>query len=182
MRGFRFALSLFLLAGVTACMPYTSVPMVALMGYDSVGKRERLEKYAASGDVYAMYDLAQSYRKHMYEGKVDHEKALDWYCKAARGGYGKAQMEVAQVYEGTSELKVEVEQDLARAYMWYVLAERRKNFGSEDALKAIKEKISDKEKARGEMWLTEWKLVPCGVSEKDKPLPKSKKKPKKNKG
>jgi TPR repeat protein len=157
-----------------ACVPYTSVPMVALMGYDSAGKRQRLEEYAARGDVYAMYDLAESYRHHAYEGGIKPEKAVEWYCKAGRGGYGKAQYELGLLYEGKSDIAVDLSPDMARAYMWYTLAARRVHQGAIIAQQRLKDALPDKEVALGEMWLTEWKLVPCGVDEKDKPLPKGK--------
>jgi TPR repeat protein len=170
----RGAVILLLMFFLSACVPYTSVPMVALMGYDSAGKRARLEEYAARGDVYAMYDLAESYRRHTYEGGIKPEKAVEWYCKAARGGYGKAQYEVGLLYEGKSDMDVGLSPDMARAYMWYTLAARRVHQGAIIAQQRLKDELPDSEVALGEMWLTEWKLVPCGVDEKDKPLPKGK--------
>jgi TPR repeat protein len=159
-----------------ACVPYTSIPMAALMSYDSVGKRKRLKERAEEGDVYAMYDLAESYRKHPYEGITNKEKAAYWYCKAARGGYGKAQYELALLYEGQGAEEVELEPDPARSYMWYHLAARRMHPEAILAVQRLRPGMSDKEKAYAEMLLTEWKTVPCGPDEKAKPLPEAKKK------
>lgn len=115
---------------VTACDPIsmaTTGAAVAVGGMENFKKRDQLQKYAEHGDVYAQYDLAESYCCEPMHGGINIEASIYWYCTAARNGYGEAQVKVAELYDGTSKLNYDVAQDKKVAFAWYLLAARRVN-------------------------------------------------------
>jgi TPR repeat protein len=153
---------------LAACFPYTSVPMVALTGYDLSQKRDKWRAYAAKGDVYAMYELGESYSSRPMEGGTDHREAFDWYCKAAKNGYGKAQMRVGHIYLGTQPLSgIEMKVDLAKAHMWFSLARRRALSESFAELAALEPQMDASEKKSAERMIANYRKVPCGTEDKN---------------
>jgi TPR repeat protein len=137
--------------------------MVALMGYDTIKKRKQWEEYANEGDVYAQYELAQSYCCRPHEGSTDIKKAFKWWCVAGKSGYALAQLQLGKIYDGSEILnELSVPQDISKAYMWYQLAKRRGNEEARNRFLNLKNSISSDVMAEGEKMLTNWKSVPCG--------------------
>ncbi|MBI1326681.1 MAG: hypothetical protein GC136_03460 [Alphaproteobacteria bacterium] len=155
---------------LTAC---TAAPMVALMGYDKAGKRDRWHEYADKGDVYAQYELAQSYCCRISEGALNPEEAVKWWCLAAKNGSGKAQFQLGKFYEHKETIEtLSFPYDPVRAYMYYELAERR---GSEEARnhqKLLETKLTEEQKATSVKLLKNWKELTCEAEKavEDKPL------------
>ncbi len=157
-----WALALCLL--LVGCPGATTIPAMAVMGYDQTGKRARLEKWAEGGDVYAQYDLARSYCCRQLEGELDAKKSLKWHCAAAKNGHSKAQLYLGKLYQGLEGLRgVEIEQDLARAQMWYTLASRRGLADGSTHQKNLAEELGAGQKETVAGLLAVWKTVPCGV-------------------
>ncbi len=152
-------------AGVQVLNPYTSIPAAALGVYEQTQKRERLEKYAIAGDVYAQHKLAESYCcSHGLDGAVDNKKSLYWYCKAAKGGLAKAQQFVADLHSGAAELEgVSVPQDEGVAYMWYVFASRKLNSPALERKKFLEQALEKKQISFVNRFLTNASDVPCGM-------------------
>ncbi|NDF12512.1 MAG: sel1 repeat family protein [Proteobacteria bacterium] len=141
--------------------------MVALSGYDLSQKRDKWREYAATGDVYAMYELGESYSGHAMEGGIDGAEAFKWYCEAARHGYGKSQMLVGEVYQGTKTLPgVDIAPDFAKAHMWYSLAKRRAMHEAYEHLAVLEPQMEAKDIHTAEKLITNYRKVPCGVEEK----------------
>lgn len=78
--------------------------------------KETLPK-AEAGDVKAQFEIARMFETG--DGtKVDMQKAVNWYMKAADQGYGDAQYQIAWMYANGIGLR----QDYAAAAKWYRLA------------------------------------------------------------
>src|SRR5258706_1467649 len=159
---------------------YTPLIEGAQQGYDAV-RRAPLQARAASGDAASQYELGDSYCCHgggpMDNLSVyDNHQATFWYCKAAKQGYGPAQLRLARVYSGhpihglhialrVSALVGTVETDRAVALTWASLAASQ---GVEDAA-ALRDEITAqataKERARAATLLKNWHAAPCRWAE-----------------
>jgi hypothetical protein len=150
-------------------------------GYDAV-KREPLKtEVTESDDPVAQYELGNTY---CCQGGgplndlsiYDNNKATLWYCKAARHGYGPAQLQLARLYSGhairglhvmlrASSLAGTAETDLGVALMWASLAANNKGEGDvEDATELrneITDKATNKERARASLLKKEWRTAGC---------------------
>ncbi|MCB2081457.1 MAG: sel1 repeat family protein [Rickettsiales bacterium] len=139
-----------------------SVPAAALGMYEASGKRERWHSYAEKGDVYAQYELAESYCCRPFEGETNLQESLKWFCVAARNGYAKAQVEVGKLYEGTSELKDHsVTPDPLLAYIWFAYAARRANEEARQHRNALKETLTPEQLYEAESYLLNPSYAPC---------------------
>lgn len=148
----------FLLVGCTAA------PMAALMGYDTMVKRKKWEERAEVGDVYSQYELAQSYCCREYEGKLDGKLAIKWWCKAAKNGHAKSQLQLGKIYEGLDEIKgIQVEKDQSKAFMWYVLAGRRGSITARERVSALKDQLNEVVMNRAKEMTENWKSSDCGI-------------------
>ena len=159
---------------------YTPLIEGAQEGYDAV-RRDPLQAGAASGDPAAQYKLGDTYCCHgggpMDKVSIyDNHKATYWYCKAARQGYGPAQLRLAQVYSGdpihglhialrASALAGKAETDVGIALMWASVAA---NHGVSDAT-ALREEIAAKataeERAEAALLMKYWHTAPCQWAE-----------------
>jgi uncharacterized protein len=83
----------------------------------------------------------------------DPAKALEWYRKAAIGGYGDAAIEVGKAY-WTSSL---VARDLATAYAWFLIAERKNVTIAGSFRGSVEKLLSAEQRARGQRLADEWK-------------------------
>jgi hypothetical protein len=177
----RIAILLALLAS-TLLLEGCYAPLIegAQQGYDAV-RRDPLQARAASGDAASQYELGDSYCCHgggpMDKLSVyDNHQATHWYCRAAKQGYGPAQLRLAQVYSGhpihglhialrVSALVGTAETDRAVALMWASLAA---SHGVEDAA-ALRDEITAqataKERARAAALLKNWHAAPCRWAE-----------------
>lgn len=110
----------------------------------------------------------------------DNNKATHWYCKAARHGYGPAQLQLARLYSGhairglhvalrASALVGTTETDLSVALMWAILAANNKGEGDvNDATELrneITEKATNKERARAAILTKSWRTASCQWTE-----------------
>ncbi len=152
------------------------------MGYDTFGKRSRWLEYAKDGDVYAQYELAQSYCCRMEEGKLDGFEALKWWCASAKNGYAKSQVKVGKLYEHQELMKdADVPKDDLRAYAWYKLAKKRGSEEGRDGFLRLRESMTSDQITKAEKLLADKKNIKCGddAVKKIAPLPTEEKDPKK---
>ena len=73
-----------------------------------------LSQQAQSGDVWAMLNMGAAYDNGTFGQKVDPEKAVFWYRKAAQKGLAKAQFALAHSYATGNGLK----QSYIKALPW----------------------------------------------------------------
>jgi TPR repeat protein len=169
-----FALTLLL----SGC--YTPFIEGAQEGYDAI-RRDSLQAKASSGDPVAMYKLGDTYCCQgggpMDQISIyDNNKATYWYCRAARQGYGPAQLRLAQVYSGhpihglhialrASALAGTASTDLGVALMWATIAA---GHDVEEAT-ALREQIvaiaTDQQRAKGTALMKSWRAAPCRWAE-----------------
>lgn len=110
----------------------------------------------------------------------DNNKATYWYCKAARQGYGPAQLQLARLYSGhairglhvalrASALIDTPETDFSVALVWASLAAKNKGEGDvDDATELhnkINQKATSKERARATSLMENWRTAPCEWAE-----------------
>lgn len=110
----------------------------------------------------------------------DNDKATQWYCKAARQGYGPAQLQLARLYSGhavrglhlalrASALVGSQDTDLGVALMWANLAARNKGEGDVDDATELRNEITLKatgaERAKASMLAREWRTASCQWAE-----------------
>jgi TPR repeat protein len=106
----------------------------------------------------------------------DNEKATYWYCKAAKQGYGPAQLRLARVYSGhpihglhvalrASALIGTAETDLGVALMWANVAVNH-GVGDAAALRdEIMERSTAKEREGASARIKSWQSAPCQWAE-----------------
>ena len=75
---------------------------------------QTLSQQAQSGDVWAMLNMGAAYDNGNFGQKVDPEKAVFWYRKAAQKGLAKAQFALAHSYATGNGLK----QSYIKALPW----------------------------------------------------------------
>jgi len=106
----------------------------------------------------------------------DNNKATYWYCKAARNGYGPAQLQLARLYSGhairglhvalrASALMDDAATNLTVALMWANLAAKNKGKGDADDATELRNNIaqdaSSEERARATTLIKNWQTAPC---------------------
>lgn len=163
---------------------YTPMIEGAQQGYDA-SQRGSLKTEAASHDPVDQYNLGNNYCCQgggpMDEMSVyDNNKATHWYCKAAKHGYGPAQLQLARLYSGhairglhvvlrASALVGTVETDLGVALMWASLAAKNKGEGDVDDATELRDEITEKatskERARAATLMKSWRTAPCEWAE-----------------
>lgn len=163
---------------------YTPVIEGAQQGYDA-SQRGSLKTEAESNDPVDEYNLGNNYCCQgggpMDDASIyDNNKATHWYCKAARHGYGPAQLQLARIYSGhairglhvalrASALVGTMETDLGVALMWARLAANNKgDVDIDDATELrneITEKATSKERARAATLMKKWRTAQCEWAE-----------------
>lgn len=161
-------------------------PMIegAQQGYDAT-KRVQFKNEIKTDDPEKQYQLGNTY---CCKGSgplkdlsiYDNNKATYWYCKAARQGYGPAQIQLAKLYFGHAIRGLHVflrassaigdpDTDLSLALMWAKRASLNKHdVDIEDALELrneITKKVTEQELAKTEVLLSNWQNVACEWSE-----------------
>ena len=180
----NFSLALLTLATATTLLLngcYTPIIEGAQQGYDAVKRKEIKTDDASPNDPVEQYKLGNTYcckgGGPLNDLSIyDNNKATYWYCKAARQGYGPAQLQLARLYSGhairgihivlrASALVGDAETDFSSALMWAGLAADNKGEGdADDAAELRKEilgKVTDEEHARAIMLLKNWHTAPC---------------------
>lgn len=167
----RSGLILLVLLLTSACQYVLSpahAPMAVISAYELSHKRANWLKYAEGGDVYAQFELAESYRKGGLEGDVNGKEAMRWYCEAGKHGYAQAQVILGQLYEQKLVIQnFAVAKDNARAWMWYKMAMRRVSEDARTQLEQLEPAMTAQELRDGAYLLQAPKQVPCGPE----PLP-----------
>lgn len=163
---------------------YTPVIEGAQQGYDA-SMRKSLKTEAASDNPVDEYNLGNNYCCQgggPMDGLTvyDNNKATQWYCKAARQGYGPAQLQLARLYSGhairglhvvlrASALIDTPETDFSVALMWASLAASNKGDGDvNDATELrdkITQKVTSKERARATQLMKNWRTANCQWTE-----------------
>jgi TPR repeat protein len=154
-------------------------------GYDAVKRQPLKTDVTESNDPATQYELGNTY---CCQGGgplndlsiYDNNKATHWYCKAARHGYGPAQLQLARLYSGhairglhlalrASALVGTSETDLGVALMWASVAAKNKGDGDvDDAVELrdeITQKATDAERDRASLLSKEWRTASCQWAE-----------------
>jgi len=159
---------------------YTPLIEGVQQGYDA-SRRGSLKTEAESDDPIAQYKLGNNYCCQgggpMDDLTVyDNSKATHWYCKAARQGYGPAQLQLARLYSGhaihgihvalrASALVATTETDLSVALMWASLAANNKGDGDVDDATELRneitEKATSKDSAKAAILMKSWRTASC---------------------
>jgi TPR repeat protein len=159
---------------------YTPLIEGAQEGYDGA-RRDALEAGAKAGTAKDQYELGNTYccqgAGPLHDASVyDNVKATRWYCRAARQGYGPAQLRLARLYSGhpirglhivlrASNLMGTPERNMSLALMWASVAEEH---GVDEAA-AERDEISSHatapERARAVELAKEWRTAPCNWNE-----------------
>jgi len=163
---------------------YAPVIEGAQQGYDA-SRRGPLKTEAASDDADAQYRLGNTYCCQgggpMDDLSIyDNIKATHWYCKAARHGYGPAQLQLARLYSGhairglhvalrASALVGTTDTDLGVALMWARLAANNEGDGDIDEATELRDEITEKatrkELARAVFLKKNWRTASCQWAE-----------------
>jgi hypothetical protein len=178
----KLTLILALPAFLAGC--YTPIIEGAQQGYDAT-VRDSLKADAATADPAAEYKLGNNYCCQgggpMDDLTVyDNVKATHWYCKAARHGYGPAQLQLARIYSGhivrglhvalrASALIGNADTDLSVALMWATLAANNKGEGDIDDASELRTEITEKttnsEQAKAADYMKNWRTAHCQWAE-----------------
>lgn len=142
--------------------PITTVPAVILGGYNKMNRRNVWLEYAQEGDVYAQWELANSYCCNDFEGNTNSTEAIKWFCTAAEEGYSKAQVVIGKLYENTLSFDgVTVAKNDINAYIWFELAARRINEDGIQHKKFLKDKLTADDKQRISIILEDVSNLSC---------------------
>lgn len=129
---------------------------------------ERLEQSAINGDTEAQYLLGQSYCCGLEEGKND-EKAVTWWCQAARDGHTQAQFELGRLYQmgdltlaaETRYRSVPVKKDNVVALAWYAVAARNGHTLAKKYEALLYRNLNSVEKQQAYEMLRDPRSIPC---------------------
>jgi len=142
--------------------PYTTSAAALLGGYDKLTKRKVWIEYAEQGDVYAQWELANSYCCNEFEGAHDNKKAVEWFCTAAENGFAKAQLVIGQLYSNAKKFDdIKIEKDNIKAYIWFSLAARRANAEGADNKKEIVQLFTKEELGQTKQILDNFQNFSC---------------------
>lgn len=152
--GLLFAL---MLSAIAACAPA-----------DTRTETERLEQAAIDGDTEAKYLLGQSYCCGLEEGKND-EKAVAWWCQAAREGHSEAQFELGRLYQmgdltlaaETRYRNVPVKKDNVVALAWYAVAAKQGHTLAKKYEALLYRNLTGAEKQQAYEMLKDPRSIPC---------------------
>ncbi len=159
---------------------YAPVIEGAQQGYDAT-KRVQLKNEIKTNDLEKQYELGNTYcckgGGPLNDLSIyDNNKATYWYCKAARKGYGPAQLQLAKLYSGhairglhialrASSAIGNVDTNLSVALMWAKRASLNKHdVDIEDAVELrdeISKKATEQEVAKTEALSSNWQTVAC---------------------
>jgi TPR repeat protein len=139
--------------------------------------RVALEKKAATGDLAAEYDLAESFCCHTggpldLISVYDNEAATQWFCRAAHADYVPAQMRLAEIYYGrplhgfrtilyVSAILGDMPVDMPVALMWASRAARDADTNAVRLRERIDKHASPEQRERAAVLLGDWSTAPC---------------------
>lgn len=146
-----------------------SLSLAACAESDTRTEVEKLTEAATSGDTEAQYLLGQRYCCG-YEAGKNEEKAVAWWCQAARDGHAESQFELGRLYqEGdllpmmskTRYLTVPVKKDNVIALAWYATAAKNGNTLAKKYEALLYRALSDTEKQQAYTMLKDPRSIPC---------------------
>ncbi len=134
--------------------------------------RVQLTPLAQKGDAKAQFELAETYCCNSGEpgGLIDNQIATQWFCRAAKGGYGPAMYSLGRLYAGDllggPSLGKAVrffakKADKATALMWLEVAI---SHASEPAVGdglALRRQMTVAQTAAAARMLGDWRRQPC---------------------
>lgn len=134
----------------------------------TISPREKLETLARSGDAVAMVQLGDEYCCGIGDGKSE-EKAIAWWCQAAREGNAEAQFTLGRVYQESGMPlmaesrynQVRVHKDNSVAYAWYVNAANKGNRLAEKYLALLKRSMNNPQMQEAETLALDPRAIPC---------------------
>jgi len=142
----------------------TTFPAVLVGAYEMSNKRRVWREYALDGDVYAQYELAESYCCRASEGELNQHLSFQWYCTAAKHGFAKAQLQVGKIYENAVKMEdLMVPKNNVKAYVWYTQAAKRQNLEAIDRIEALDAVLTEHDRGVLEFILADTDNLPCGV-------------------
>jgi TPR repeat protein len=159
---------------------YTPLVEGAQQAWDA-GRRGGLAAGGAAGDPVAQFELGDSWCCRG-GGPMDHatiydnHKATYWYCKAARQGYGPAQLRLARMYGGhpihglhlvlrASAVIGDAPVDLGLAMMWAGLAAARGVEGASIYRDDLAARADASQRSRAQSLVADWRGAPCAWAE-----------------
>ncbi len=118
---------------------------------------------AKEGDVEAMYRLGEAYCCG-YSGVLNTQKALDWFCRAARKGHVAAQLEVSKIHSAEYGLQtLGVPPDYALALMWFELATSSGRLFDDPYKKRLMRMVRPAQIAKSRELRKNWKEGKCEI-------------------
>lgn len=148
----------------------------ATEAYDH-SRRDQLRSEAIAGDPTSQFKLANSYCCRAggpldVISIYDNQAATRWYCRAARQGYGPAQMQLARIYAGRPIRGLRVAQhisaaignpdiDIAVALMWADVAVAGHVNDAEALRDELAAQASAKQRERAAALEQNWQTAPC---------------------
>lgn len=128
----------------------------------------KLAEAATSGDPEAMYLLGQHYCCGLTPGKSD-EKALAWWCQAAREGHSEAQFELGRLYQ-VEDLPMmarsryeffRVKKNNVTALAWYSVAAKNGHALAKNYQAMLNRVLTEVEREQAFQLLKDPRAIPC---------------------
>jgi TPR repeat protein len=153
-------------------------PMMGATTAKDVGERPAYQAKAEAGNAEAQFKLGDSWccsvgnhqgliRKNVY----DNQTATEWLCKAARQGYGLAQVELARIYSGRpfrynamkklANRVLGAPTNMASALMWANLAAQNHVEAAAELQTALLSESSLDDQAEAKRLASNWRSAPC---------------------
>jgi TPR repeat protein len=108
----------------------------------------------------ANYALAQANLAEMllFDPRIEHDpaEALKWAIKSAEQGNERGQYRAGFIYAFGSELKPPFAEDHVLGLMWFLIAQRNRNFSGQQPLATLKAKMTPQEINAAESKAREW--------------------------
>lgn len=158
-----------LLVAVVGCGgsdPITSTARTAVgtvKGILTTSQRGEYLARANEGDVEAMFRLGQAYCCG-YSGVLNTQKALDWFCRAARKGHLEARLEISKIHSADYGLEtLAVRPDYALAFMWFELATSSGRLFDEPYKRRLMRKVRPAQISMARELQKNWKEGKCEI-------------------
>jgi TPR repeat protein len=125
---------------------------------------KRMQIAAAAGDALAQFNLGMMYDHGMDDNEhpraADRAEAMRWFLSAAKQGFPRAQLKLAQTYAQAFPAQSEAPDHRVEAYAWFLRAADRlmgaQQFEAEQGLKRVAATMSEDEidsaRALAERW------------------------------
>lgn len=130
--------------------------------------RAALEAIARTGDTSAMVQLGDEYCCGLGEGKNE-EKAIAWFCQAAREGNAEAQFTLGRIYQQAglplmAESRygnVRVNKNNSVAYAWYKTAAEKQHRMATKYLALLARNMNNPQMQEAETLALDPRAIPC---------------------